>query len=138
MTFDEAKDLLMDMRAAKRRANAVKARIADLESDYESIRSALSGDCTGHGGGMVSRVEQLAVRVIEQRERHIAALEAYFRLEDKLATAIEQLAATEQEIIIAYYMDGKPHWQVAQDLNYSIETIKRRKISAIRNITKKL
>ena len=31
MTFEETRDLLIDLRAAKRRANAIKRRIADLE-----------------------------------------------------------------------------------------------------------
>lgn len=38
MTFNEAKTILSNMRAAKRRANAIKARIADIEGDYASIR----------------------------------------------------------------------------------------------------
>ncbi len=51
MTYEEARSLLSDMRAAKRRANAIKARIADIESDAESINSALNN--SGVSGGIM-------------------------------------------------------------------------------------
>lgn len=135
MTFEDAKALLLDMRAAKRRANAIKRRVAELESDYDSIQSALSGDGLPHGSAIVSRTEQLALRVASEREKHLQALEAYFAIEDKLAAAIESLSSTEQEIIICCYQEGKYNWQVAQELNYSevyIRKLKRRAINKIK------
>ena len=56
MTYLEVRSLLADMRAAKRRANAIKARIADIESDAESINSALSNSGVS-GGALRSRVK---------------------------------------------------------------------------------
>lgn len=131
MTYEEAKSLLADMRAAKRWANTLKARIADLESDYACIRSSLSGDGLPHGNMKESRVEQMAIRVAAEREKHIAALEVYFALEDKLAVAIEMLDPIEQEIILGYYLDGKSNWRLARDLNYDERTIRRKKNKAI-------
>lgn len=137
MTYEEARALLSDMRAAKRRANAIKARIADIESDAESIQSALNNSGVS-GGAMRSRVEELAVKIETEREKHMAALEAYFELEDKLAAAIDTLEPMEKEVIIGCYLDGKYNWQIAQMVGYSVETIKRRKNSAIRKISEKL
>ena len=137
MTFEETKALLLDMRAAKRRANAIKARIADLESDRDSIQSALNGGMP-HGNGFYSRVEDLALRIETERERHMAALEVYFQLEDKLAAVIDLLEPTEQEIILGCYLYGKPMWKVANDLYVGLRTVERKKSEAIRKISKLL
>lgn len=137
MTFEEAKSLLMDMRAAKRRANAIKARIADLESDADSISSALNNSGIV-GGEMRSRVEQLAIKVETEREKHVAALEAYFALEDKLAVAIDTLEPTEKEIIIGCYMDGKCNWQVGKTVGLEERTVRRYKRKAIQKIADKI
>lgn len=135
MTYQEVRSLLADMRAAKRRANAIKARIADIESDAESINSALSNSGVS-GGAMRSRVEELAIKIESEREKHIAALETYFALEDKLSAAVDSLSEIEKEIILAYYFDGKSNTQIAYATNYSIETVCRKKSSATRKITR--
>lgn len=138
MTFDETKNLLLDLRAAKRRANAIKARIADLESDYESIQSALGGDGLPHGTSVSSRVEKLAIRVAAERERHMAALEAYFAIEDRLAFALETLSPLEQDIIVGCYMDGKCNWKVGRDVGLEERSIRRYKSKAIHKISEML
>lgn len=137
MTYEEARNLLADMRAAKRRANAIKARIADIESDAQSISSALNNSGVS-GGIMRSRVEELALKVETEREKHMAALEAYFALEDKLAAAIDTLEPLEKEIIMAFYLDGKPNWKIAQDINYTERNIHYVKHRAIKKIAKTL
>ena len=137
MTYDEAKSLLSDMQAAKCRANAIKARIADLESDAESIQSALNNSGVS-GGIMRSRVEELAVKIEAEREKHIAALEAFFELEDKLAAAIDTLDPIEKEIILAYYLDGKTNWKIGDELNYSEVYIRKIKERAAKKVAKKL
>ena len=121
------------MRAAKRRANAIKSRIADLEGDYASIQSSLSGDGF-HSGITQSRVEQLAIRVQEEREEHIRALETYFALEDKLSNALDTLEPIERDIIIGCYMDGKCNWQVAQDVGYEKRNVQYIKVRAIKKL----
>ena len=125
MTFIEARDLLSDMRAAKRRANAIKARIADLESDAESIQSALSGNGIPTGNAMTSRVEELALRIETEREKHIAALETYFAIEDKLAAARDTLGPLEREVILAFYLDGKPNWMVGEIIGLEERSVRR-------------
>lgn len=137
MTYLEVRSLLADMRAAKRRANSIKARIADLESDAESINSALNNSGVS-GGSMRSRVEELALKIESEREKHVAALETYFALEDKLSTALDSLDPIEKDVIIGCYLDGKYNWQVGESIGYSVETIKRKKRSAIRKISEKL
>lgn len=138
MTFEEAKKLLSDLRAAKRRANAIKARIADLESDATSIQSALSGNGMTSGDTMRSRVEELAIKVESEREKHMLALEAYFAIEDKLADALDTLEPIERDIIIGCYMDGKYNWQVGESIGYSVESVKIYKRRAIRKIADNL
>ncbi len=134
MTYEEARSLLSDMRAAKRRANAIKARIADIESDAESINSALNNSGVS-GGIMRSRVEELAVKIETEREKHIVALEKFFELEDKLSAAIDTLEPIEKEIILAFYLDGKPNWKVGEIVGFEERTVKRYKSKAIKKIS---
>lgn len=136
MTFEEARNLLAQMRAAKRRANLLKARIADLESDAESIRSALGGEGFPTGSSIRSRVEELAIRIEAEREKHMAALEEYFAVEDKLVGAINTLEPRERDIIESCYIDGKYNWQVAQDLYLGLRSVERKKAVAIKKISK--
>lgn len=137
MTEQEARELLKDMSKAKRRANAIKARIADIESDAASIQSALGGDGT-HGGAMRSRVEELAIKIETEREKHMAALEEYFALEDKLAAAIDTLDPMERDIIVGHYMDGKMDWQVWNDVGYERRNYYYVKKRAIEKISEKI
>ncbi len=137
MTFEETRDLLIDLRAAKRRANAIKRRIADLESDRASIQSALAGGMP-HGNEFYSRVESLAVRIETERERHMAALQAYFDIEDRLAAAVALLDPIEQDIIIGCYMDGKQNWKVADEVGYDVRHLIRKKNKAIRDISDRI
>lgn len=137
MTFEETRDLLIDLRAAKRRANAIKRRIADLESDRASIQSALAGRMP-HGNEFYSRVESLALRIETERERHMAALQAYFDIEDKLAAAVALLDPIEQDIIIGCYMDGKQNWKVADEVGYDVRHLIRKKNKAIRDISDRI
>lgn len=137
MTFEETRDLLIDLRAAKRRANAIKRRIADLESDRASIQSALAGGMP-HGNEFYSRVESLAVRIETERERHMAALQAYFDIEDKLAAAVALLDPIAQDIIIGCYMDGKQNWKVADEVGYDVRHLIRKKNKAIRDISDRI
>ena len=131
MTEQEARELLKDMSKAKRRANAIKARIADIESDAASIQSALGGDGT-HGGAMRSRVEELAIKIETEREKHMAALE------DKLAAAIDTLDPMERDIIVGHYMDGKMDWQVWNDVGYERRNYYYVKKRAIEKISEKI
>lgn len=134
MTYEEARQLLSDMRAAKRRANAIKARIADIESDAESIQSALNNSGVS-GGIMRSRVEELAVKIETEREKHIAALEKFFELEDRLAAAIDTLEPIERDVIVGCYLDGKPNWKVGETVGLEERTVRRYKKRAIKKIT---
>lgn len=133
MTYQEARELLADMRAAKRRANAIKARIADIESDAESIQSALNNSGVS-GGAMRSRVEELALKIETEREKHMAALEEYFALEDMLSAAIDTLEPIERDVVLGCYLDGKPNWRVAQDFYIGLRTVERKRSKAIKKI----
>ena len=138
MTFEEARNLLAQMRAAKRRANMLKARIADLESDAESIRSALGGEGFPTGSSIRSRVEELAIRIETEREKHMAALEKYFAIEDKLSSAIDTLTDDEKEIILMFYLDGRRNWQIGNCVGYEIRNVQYIKKRAIEKIAQKL
>ncbi len=134
MTYQEARAILEDMRSAKRRANAIKGRIAALESDRDGIKSALEGDGMPSGGGMSDRVANLVIRIETEREKYVAALEAYFELEDKLIAAINTLEPKEKEVITAFYLDGMPNWKVGDIVGYSVESVKIYKRRGIQKI----
>lgn len=134
MTFEEVRNLLAQMRATKRRANMLKARIADLESDAESIRSALGGEGMPTGAAIRSHVEELAIRIETEREKHMAALEEYFAVEDKLSFAIDTLTPDEKEIILMFYGEGKRNWQIGRHVGIDERTVRRHKRNAIRKI----
>lgn len=143
MTFEEAKDLLMDMRAAKRRAGAIKARLNELESDYSALipLTAKYGAQSGNShssGNSLSTVAIAVERLETERIKFSTALEKVFRMEDELTAAINTLPPIEQDIIIGYYLDGKEHWKLANECGYSIETIKRKKNGGIRKISERL
>ena len=137
MTFEETKQLLRMLWSRRKQVDAIQERIDLFRKDYGSIQSMLGGDVVS-GGVLTSKVETLALRVLSEQEKYMKALERYFEIEDKLKDAIDELTGEEQEIIIESYMQGYPDWRIGQTLNYSVETIKRRRKGAIYKISKKL
>lgn len=137
MTIEEVKKFLSDVRHAKQRARAINARIAELYGFGVNIKSSLN-NAVGRGKGSVSSpTEELAGRILTEQERLAMALEQVFALEDKLRKAIADLSPLEQDVITGYYLDGKTHYKVAEELSYSqsyIEQLKRRAIKKLTSI----
>ena len=68
----------------------------------------------------------------------MAALQAYFDIEDRLAAAVALLDPIEQDIIIGCYMDGKQNWKVADEVGYDVRHLIRKKNKAIRDISDRI
>ena len=107
------------------------------KTDYGSIQSIMSGEVVG-GGEFVSKVERLAERVLLEEEKFVKALDEYFAIEDRLAEAIGDLSPEENEVIVEFYMQGYSERKIARIMNYSESTVKRRRVQAIRKISKKI
>lgn len=137
MTFEEVKKLLSDVRHAKQRARAINARIAELYGFGANIQSSLNNGIGRGKGSVSSPAEDLAVRILSEQERLATALKEVFTLEDKLRKAIISLTTVEQDVITGYYLDGKTHYKLAEELSYSqsyIEQLKRRAIKKLTSI----
>lgn len=138
MTFEEARSLLNSLRAKKRRVQAIRNRITELNSDAGMLQSSLGGDGMPHGTDIRDSTAQLALRIAEMRERFEAALDECFAIEDRLAETVNTLSDDEQYIIIECYMSGKSIWKVSEEMGYCDRTVKRKKRQAIEKIAKML
>ena len=137
MTFEETKQLLRMLARKRKRVDAIQERINTYQSDYGAIQSILSGEIVG-GGEFHSKVEILAERVLIEQEKLVKALDEYFKIEDTIAEAINDLSPEENEVIVEFYMQGYSDRKIARLMNYDERTIKRRKRQAIIKISKKL
>lgn len=137
MSFEETKELLKMLARKRKVVDTIQARINVYKTDYGSIQSIMSGEVVG-GGEFVSKVERLAERVLLEEEKFVKALDEYFAIEDRLAEAIGDLSPEENEVIVEFYMQGYSERKIARLMNYSESTIKRRRVQAIRKISKKI
>lgn len=137
MSFEETKELLKMLARKRKVVDTIQARINVYKTDYGSIQSIMSGEVVG-GGEFVSKVERLAERVLLEEEKFVKALDEYFAIEDRLAEAIGDLSPEENEVIVEFYMQGYSERKIARIMNYSESTVKRRRVQAIRKISKKI
>ncbi len=137
MTFEETRELLKTLARKRKRVDAIQERINTYQSDYGAIQSIMAGEIVG-GGEFHSKVELLAERVLVEQEKYVKALEDYFATEDRLAEAIGDLSPEENEVIVEFYMQGYSERKIARIMNYSESTVKRRRVQAIRKISKKI
>lgn len=140
MTFEEARELLRQIRGLKTKARDIVKDINECRDNIEALtlRSALSGAERVSGGEMTS-VEERIIAWIEQRQAQLEeTLGKVMSLEDRLAEAIRGLTETEQDVIINYYLRDKSHARLAREMNYSERSIKYIKARAIGKISDKM
>lgn len=137
MTFEETRELLKELREARRYAIQVQRDIQSIRENIDALQSPLGKDTAG-GGQAGSVVERIVVRLIAKQEDLARALEAVMDTEDKLEEAIKTLTAREREIIVGYYMRDRTHYQLARECGYEERQIRRVKNQAIGKISKKI
>lgn len=137
MTFEETRELLKDLREARRYAIQVQRDIQSIRENIDALQSPLGKDTAG-GGQAGSVVERIVVRLVAKQEDLARALEAVMDTEDKLEEAIKTLTAREREIIIGYYMRDRTHYQLARECGYEERQVYRIKKQAIWKISKKV
>lgn len=135
MQTEEARELLKQVKAARRRALAIKQSLLELESDIAALSSPL-GRVSIRSQPQNSVVENAYFRVEKRREDFAEALIRVYELEDKLQQAISKLTPIEQEIITGFYMKDKTNYQLARGIGYSVRSIKYIKAGAIEKIAK--
>ena len=137
MTFEETRELLKDLREARRYAIQVQRDIQSIRENIDALQSPLGKDTAG-GGQAGSVVERIVVRLVAKQEDLAKALENVMDTEDKLEAAIKTLTAREREIIIGYYMKDRTHYQLARECGYEERQVYRIKKQAIWKISKKV
>ena len=137
MTFEETRELLKDLREARRYAIQIQRDIRAIKENIDSLQSPLGKDTAG-GGQAGSVVERIVVRLVAKQEDLAKALENVMDTEDKLEAAIKTLTAREREIIIGYYMRDRTHYQLARECGYEERQIRRVKNQSIGKISKKI
>lgn len=137
MTFTETRELLKDLKAARKYACRLKRDLKELESDYGALQA--SGEREIAAVGVVSSpVERIVVRIEKAREGFARALERVFDLEDQIAEAMEGLTYEERNILTDYYMRDRTHYQLAREYGYCVRSINYAKNRAIRKLSDRL
>ena len=136
MTYFETKRLLEQIRFKRRLAERIKEEIISLRENYDMLFCPLGNATSRQTHSQDSPVERLVMRVEDKRAELEHMLQEIMDLEDKLAGAMRMLTPNEQEIIIGYYMQGKTHYQLANETYYSRETTFRIKRKAINKIAR--
>ena len=137
MTFTETKELLKDLKAARKYACRLKRDLKELESDYGALHA--SGEREIAAVGVVSSpVERIVVRIEKAREGFAKALERVFDLEDQIAEAMEGLTYEEKNILTDYYMRDRTHYQLAREYGYEERQVRRIKNRAIHRLGDKI
>ena len=137
MTFEETRELLKELREARRYAIQVQRDIQSIRENIDALQSPLGKDPAG-GGQAGSVVERIVVRLVAKQEDLARALEAVMDTEDKLEEAIKTLTVREREIIVGYYMRDRTHYQLARECGYEERQVYRIKKQAIWKISKKV
>ena len=137
MTFEETRELLKDLREARRYAIQIQRDIRAIKENIDSLQSPLGKETAG-GGQAGSVVERIVVRLVAKQEDLAKALENVMDTEDKLEAAIKTLTAREREIIVGYYMRDRTHYQLAREIGYTDRNVKYIKRQAIYKLSKEL
>lgn len=137
MTYDETKDMLGDIKFAKRRALNIRRDIRELELNIDALvlRPSADGERV-QSQTSDSTVERVVLRLERLRERFSEALDDIMDKEDRLFAAVEELNPVEKDIIIGYYLRDKTHDRLGRECSYSLRSINYIKCNAIKKLSK--
>ena len=101
----------------------------------QQITANYEGKDKGKSDGRKNGVEEALMMLAESDEKYDNALHDYSLLRREIETTIESLHDDELETIFMYrYLDYKSMEQIAELMNYSLSTVKRRHKKAIEKI----
>ena len=101
----------------------------------QQITANYEGKDKGKSDGRKNGVEEALMMLAESDEKYDNALHDYSVLRKEIETAIESLHDDELETVLIYrYLDYKDMEQIAECMNYSLSTVKRRYKKAIEKI----
>lgn len=139
MTYDETKDMLDDIKFAKRRALNIRRDIRELELNIDAlVLRPAAGRERVQSQTSDSTVERVVLRLERLRERFAEALDDIMDKEDRLFAAVEELNPVEKDIIIGYYLRDKTHDRLGKECSYSVRQTIRIKNNAIAKISEKV
>ena len=139
MTYDETKDMLEDIKHAKRRALNIHRDIRELELNIDAlVLRPSTGRERVQCHTSETTVERVVLRLERLRERFTKAIDEIMDREDRLFAAVEELNPVEKDIIIGFYLREKTHDKLGKECGYCERQVRYIKTAAIRKISQKI
>ena len=114
-----AKEFLQQYGEAVRIAERVKTEYDQEQDLIDSVRSALGGDGTPHGGGISKATENKAIKLADKAlELKDAELEA-IRIRQKVFDVIRTVPGEKGDVLYERYINLKSWDEVADSVGYS-------------------
>ena len=112
---------------AEKKLNALKRLKKRDKERANDISAGNSGDIKGKSDTRQNNVEKVLITLASSEEKYDKFLEEYNNLRIEIEKAIETLHDDELEaIFIDRYLNYMTMEQIAEEMNYSISTVKRR------------
>lgn len=114
-----AKEFLQQYGEAVRIAERIKTEYDQEQDLIDSVRSALGGDGTPHGGGISKATENKAIKLADKAlELKDAELEA-IRIRQKVFDVIRMVPGENGDVLYERYINLKSWDEVADSVGYS-------------------
>lgn len=114
-----AKEFLQQYGEAIRIAERIKTEYDQEQDLIDSVRSALGGDGTPHGGGISKATENKAIKLADKAlELKDAELEA-IRIRQKVFDVIRTVPGEKGDVLYERYINLKSWDEVADSVGYS-------------------
>lgn len=114
-----AKEFLQQYGEAVRIAERIKTEYDQEQDLIDSVRSALGGDGTPHGGGISKATENKAIKLADKAlELKDAELEA-IRIRQKVFDVIRTVPGEKGDVLYERYINLKSWDEVADSVGYS-------------------
>ena len=114
-----AKEFLQQYGEAVRIAERIKTEYDQEQDLIDSVRSALGGDGTPHGGGISKATENKAIKLADKAlELKDAELEA-IRIRQKVFDVIRTVPGEKGDVLYERYINLKSWDEVANSVGYS-------------------
>lgn len=114
-----AKEFLQSIARYKRRAAAIKRRIAEARDAAENVTAHFNagGGASGKGGG---KIEGAVLRIVQEEQRLGEVLERMHETRAEAVRLIDKLPnELHKEALELRYLDGKSWTRIAREMHYS-------------------